>query len=153
MITFLFALKIVHVAAASVWIGGGLTTSRDIGRTLLLGPPHADELMPRLRAMAQLMNRVALLTVLSGLAIVFAVGGFKSVPHRIHLGLLLTLLAVAAGRFLIRPAIGEIARALKAAPVAPTEASRLLARFRVGIGVEHALRLAVLVLMIYPFTF
>jgi hypothetical protein len=152
MILALFVLKILHVAAASVWIGAGLTTSRDVRHTLSLGRPHLDELMPRLRATAQLMNRSALVTVLSGLAIIFAVGGFARVPHRIHVGLALTLLAIAAGRFLIRPVIGEIARALKA-PVPPAEAARLTARFRMGIGVEHALRLAVLVLMMYPFSF
>lgn len=150
--TLLFLLKIVHVAAASVWIGGGLTAPRDIRRTLTLGPPHVDELMPRLRTIAKIMNHSALLTLLSGIAIVFAVGGFAHVPHRIHVGLLLTLLAVAAGRWIIRPAIGEIARATKS-PVDRGQIDRIMVRFQLGNGIEHALRLAVLVLMIYPFTF
>jgi putative copper export protein len=150
--TLVFVLKILHVIAASIWIGGGLTTSRDIGRTLPLGRAHGEELMARLRATARLMNRSALMTLLSGIALVLVIGGFARVPHRIHVGLGLTLLAVGAGRFLIRPVIGEIARAAKE-PVSPSDVARIVTRFRIGIGIEHALRLAVLVLMIHPFTF
>lgn len=150
--TLLFALKILHVLAASVWIGGGLNVSRDIGRSLSLGQPHGEELMVRLRATARLMNRSAEVTVASGVALVLAVGGFGRVPHRIHAGLALTLMAVAAGRWLIRPVIGEIARAAKEG-TGPAEIARIMARFRLGVAIEHALRVAVLVLMIYPFNF
>jgi hypothetical protein len=135
-----------------VWIGGGVTAPRDVRRTLLLGQPHLGELMPRLRAIAKLMNVSALLTVVTGLGMIFAVGGFARVPHRIHLGLLLTLLAVAAGRWLIRPALGELA-AVHKRTVTAEEADRIVAKFWLVNGVEHALRLAVLVLMVYPFSF
>jgi hypothetical protein len=153
MITILFLLKIFHIAAASIWIGGGLNAPRDIRRTLPLGQPYVSELMPRLRAIAQLMNVSALATLLSGIAIVFAVGGFGRVPHRIHVGLALTLLAFVAGRYLIRPVLGEIAQAIKASPVAQDKVDHIMVRFRLVNNVEHGLRLAVLVLMVYPFTF
>lgn len=151
--TVLFSLKILHIAAASIWIGGGLNAPRDIRRTLTLGPPHPAELMPRLRAIAGLMNASALATLVTGLALVFAAGGFARVPHRIHVSLALTLLAFAAGRWLIRPVLGEIAHAIKTAPVDSTTVDRIMVRFRLVNGVEHALRLAVLVMMVYPFTF
>lgn len=151
--TLLFVLKILHIAAASIWIGGGLNAPRDIRRTLALGPPHVGELMPRLRAIAQLMNASALATLVSGVALVLAAGGFARVPHRIHLSLALTLLAFAAGRWLIRPVLGEIARAIKRAPVDAATVDRIMLRFRLVNGVEHALRLAVLVMMVYPFAF
>jgi putative copper export protein len=150
--TLLFLLKIVHIAAASVWIGGGLSAAPDIRRTLSLGQPHAGELMPRLRGVANLMNFSALITLVSGLVIVFAIGGFARVPHRIHAGLALTLLAIVVGRWMIRPVIGDIARATRG-PVAGAELDRIVGRFRRAVGVEHALRLAVLVLMVYPFSF
>ena len=153
MIILLFVLKIVHIAAASVWIGGSLNAPRDIRRTLPLGQPYVGELMPRLGAIARLMNQSALVTLVSGIAIVFAVGGFGRVPHRIHLGLGLTLLAIVAGRYLIRPVLGEIARAIKTPPVTPEAVEHIMFRFRLVNGIEHALRLAVLVLMVYPFEF
>jgi uncharacterized membrane protein len=150
--TALFVLKILHILAAAAWIGGSLTTPRDIRDSLSLGPPHSLHLMGRLRAVARLMNASALLTTLSGLALVFALGGFSHVPHRIHAGLALTLAAFAAGRFLIRPAILQIAEAAKS-PLSTDHVSKLMAKFWFGNGIEHALRVVVLVLMVYPFAF
>lgn len=152
MMTLLFVLKVFHVTVASVWIGGGVTAPGDVRRTLGLGPLHTAELLPRLRAVAKLMNLSALLTFLSGLALVFAAGGFARVPHRIHLGILLALLAVVVGRWMIRPAIGQIAQAARE-PTTSEQASRVAARFAAAVNVEHLLRLAVLILMIYPFSF
>ena len=148
----LIVLKIVHIGAASIWIGGSLTAPSDIQRTLGLGPPHTGALMPRLRRISEIMNQSALATFVTGVALM-AVLGFAQTPHRIWLSIFLTLAAVAAGRWLIRPVLGEIAVALKNPPVPPEQIARIMVRFRMVNGVEHALRAAVLVLMVYPFTF
>jgi uncharacterized membrane protein len=148
----LFVLKILHILTAAAWIGGALTVPSDIRRTLLLGPPHSTVLLARIGAVARLMNLSALLTVVTGSAMVLVIGGFESVPRRIHVGLALTLLAIAAGRWLIRPAIAEIAEAAKT-PVPAHDVSRLMTKFWVGNGVEHVLRVVVLILMVYPFAF
>lgn len=151
-VTLFLTLKVFHLAAVAVWLGGGLAAPRDIRRTLELGQPHTAELMPRLRTISKIMNTSALFTVLTGLALVFAVGGFGQVPHRIHLGLALTLLAVVVGRWMIRPVLGEIAQATRRT-VSSEETRRILAKFWAVNGVEHALRVAVLVLMTFPFKF
>jgi uncharacterized membrane protein len=154
VIPLVFTLKVLHIAVSAVWIGGGLTAPRDIRRTLVLGQPHTGELMLRLRAISRLMNGSALLTVLTGLALVFAVGGFTRIPHRIHVGILLTVLAFVAGRWLIRPVLGQIAAAIKGPePVSEETARRIVGKFWLVNGVEHGLRLGVLVVMVYPFTF
>jgi uncharacterized membrane protein len=145
-------LKVLHLVAAAVWIGGSLTAPSDIRRCLLAGPPHTAQLMPRLRAISKLMNMSALFTFITGVALVFAAGGFDRVPHRIHVGIFLTLAAVVAGRWLIRPVLKRIA-AVIGAPVPPVEVDRIMVQFWAVNGVEHALRLAVLVLMVYPFAF
>jgi hypothetical protein len=150
--TALFALKILHILAAAIWIGGAIAVPGDIRRTLSLGPPHSSQLLPRLRDVARLMNGSAGLTLLTGIAMVAFAGGFEHVPRRIHAGLALTLLAILAGRLLIRPAIGEIAKVVDG-PVSAEQLRRLMARFWLGNGVEHFLRLAVLILMVYPFAF
>jgi hypothetical protein len=152
MIALLLLLKIVHIGAAAIWIGGSLTAPSDIQRTLGLGPPHTGALMPRLRKISSIMNQSALATFLTGVALM-AVIGFAQTPHRIWLSIVLTLLAVAAGRWMIRPVLGEIGQALKNPPVPPEEIARIMIRFRMVNGVEHALRAAVLVLMVYPFRF
>ena len=148
----LFVLKICHFTAVAVWIGAGLGAPRDVRRTLLLGQPHTKELMVRLKRTAQLMNGAALATIATGLLLVFAAGGFGRIPHRIHLGLALTGAVYLAGRYLIRPVIVQIAESTRR-DLAPEEAHRLGRRFSAAVGVEDLLRLVVLVLMAYPFSF
>ena len=152
MIPLLFSLKILHLTAVAVWVGGSLTAPRDVRRTLALGQPHLSQLLPRLRGTAQLMNQSALATVLTGAALIAVDGGPLRIPHRIHLGLFLTFLAFVAGRWLIRPVLGELAMLSKGA-VTPEQSKQIYAKFIAVNSVEHALRLAVLVLMVYPFSF
>jgi uncharacterized membrane protein len=149
--TLLLTLKVLHIAAASVWMGGSLAAPGDIRHTLLQGPPQSTTLMTRLRRISRIMNQSALLTFVSGVALMGVIG-FASTPHRIWLSVFLTLAAVAAGRWLIRPVLREIAQAISA-PVAPAPLQRIMLRFHLVNGVEHALRLAVLVLMVFPFSF
>jgi hypothetical protein len=47
--TAYFAVKLVHILATAVWFGGGLFLPGDIRRTLALGRPHADALVPRIK--------------------------------------------------------------------------------------------------------
>jgi hypothetical protein len=148
----LMILKVLHLTAVAIWMGGSLTVPRDVRRTLGLGPPHTAELMPRLKGVAQLMNGAAGFTLLTGFALVVAAGGFANVPHRIHLGLFLTLLCYVAGRWLIRPVLGQLAVATKST-LSREDAEQLRRRLTRVLNVEHALRLAVLVLMVYPFAF
>jgi hypothetical protein len=152
VIPLLFTLKILHLAAVAVWVGGSLTAPRDVRMTLALGQPHLSQLMPRLRGTAELMNRSALATVVTGAALIAVAGGPMRVPHRIHLGLLLTLLAYAAGRWMIRPVLVQLA-GLSKGPVTPDQAKQVYGKFATALNVEHALRIAVLVLMVYPFAF
>lgn len=146
-----YLLKVFHVIVASVWIGAGLLAPRDVQQSLLAGPTHVPGLMGRLRTTARTMNASALLTVVTGVGLVLAGGGFQAMPLRIHLGLALTLAAYVVGRWAIRPRIVEIASC--AQRELSTDEARSLARsFARAVNIEHGLRLAVLVLMVYPIT-
>ncbi len=147
-----FAIKTLHLCAVAVWLGASLTVPSDIRRTLTLGLPHTELLMPRLRLVARIMNASALLTVVTGLALIAAGSGFALVPRRIWLSLGLTALAIVVGRWMIRPVIVELAQMTKRVNT-PDEIERVMRRFHVANGLEHVLRLAVLVLMIFPFRF
>jgi hypothetical protein len=144
-----YALKVAHVVVASIWIGAGLLAPRDVRQTLLAGPLHVPALMGRLRTTAQAMNTSALLTVVTGLLLVFAGGGIAAMPLRIHVGLALTIAAYVVGRWAIRPRVVEIARSTDK-ELSNDEALKLATRFGRAVNLEHGLRLAVLVLMVYP---
>ncbi|HRI07042.1 MAG TPA: hypothetical protein PKW35_04450 [Nannocystaceae bacterium] len=150
--TIYLALKTIHILATSIWLGAAITTPADVRGALRLGPTHAEELLRRLRRTAKWMNLAGYATILSGVGLILALGGWGAVPPRIHLGLALTLLIFAVGRYLIRPSIIGIGAALREGAL-DRHAEGLAARITRGVWAEHALRLAVLLLMLVPFGF
>lgn len=144
-----YSLKVLHVLVGSVWLGAGLLAPRDVRDTLRAGPTFVPALMGRLRRTARVMNTSAMLTVLTGVALVLAMGGFGAVPLRINLGLALTAAAYAVGRWLIRPSVAEIAQSTALA-VTGGDAERMANRFSRAVNAEHVLRFLVLGLMVYP---
>lgn len=92
-------LRLLHILCMTAWFGTMLFVTGDIKRTFAAGPAH----LPLLRERVGRVNRVAgiagTLTVLSGFALIFAVGGFKAVPPAIHTGMTFGITAWAIGAF------------------------------------------------------
>ena len=64
--TGLVALKLIHVACASVWFGASWLAGADVRRTLALGRPHADALPERISRLERLAIPCGVLTLLTG---------------------------------------------------------------------------------------
>ncbi len=139
-------LRILHLFSMAVWVGSPLNAPGDIRRTLALGYPHAEALIPRIRQSARITMAAGLVTIATGLAVVFALGGFKAVPARIHIGMGLSLLTLLWGALVVDPAWRRIAKTIQARGDL-AGAAVLSRRFTVRMGVEHLLRLSVIVLM------
>jgi hypothetical protein len=151
-VTGLFALKVIHVLCMAVWLAGGLGAPADVRRTLALGREHVAQLVARLDYTTRIQIPFAIATVLSGLALVFAVGGFAHVPHRIHLGLALAISIFAVGGGVVNPALVRLKRSLDR-DLSAGEQTAIARRIGAGILVEHALKLAIVILMVVPFSF
>jgi hypothetical protein len=147
MIALFYALKALHVAAAGAWFGVKLTAPGDIRQALALGRPHTLQLVPRIQRGARIAIGSGVVTLLSGLALVLAAGGFGAVPLRIHISLALVLLLFALGALVIDPTWKRIARLIEADGELD-EARRLARRFGMLMGIEHLLWATVLVLML-----
>jgi hypothetical protein len=89
----------------------------------------------------------AVLTIGSGLGLIFVRGGFGAVSPRIHVGFTLALITLALEVFLLRGELAKIGAALESGA---TKALASMAR-RVSMfaGISHVLKLAILVLMLY----
>lgn len=145
-------LKGLHILCMATWMGGGIGFPRDVQRTVRLGREHRVELVARLRFTTAIMIPAGLATLVTGLLLVWASGGFSQVPHRIHLGLGLTLCLFVVGAGVVNPTIIRLGATVDR-DLSPAEQAAIARRFRIGIAVEHLLRLTILGLMVYPFAF
>ena len=144
-------LKTIHILCASVWLGSGLTIAGDVRRTLEQGRPHTDLLISRVNRQGKMAGIFGMLTLLSGVNLVFVMGGFGNVGHNIHAGLGLSLLIFAVGLGLSMPTWRRIRAILGAETGDLAEARKLAGRLGMFTGIEHLLWLVVLVLMVVKF--
>jgi hypothetical protein len=142
--TFDMFLRLLHFLGMAVWFGGSLSLASDARRTAALGKPHTDALEARLDRTLTIGLVAAVVTIGSGLGMIFARGGMKSVAPTIHIGLTLALLAVAVEAFAGRGAV----RGIGAALANPDDARRALGKLGMVTGIGHALKLVTLILMV-----
>lgn len=90
-------LRFLHILFMASWFGSALFASGDVKRTLAAGPDHIDLLRERMRRFQRVAGVSAVLTILTGFALIFQVGGFGAVPVPIHIGLTLGLVAWGLG--------------------------------------------------------
>ena len=144
-----FWLKLFHIVATSIWFGVNLMQTGDIRRVLNLGKPHTDILPERINKIHRVSVVSGFLTIASGFAMIFFVGGFANVRAGIHAGLGLTLLLYAVEYFAVMTAWKKLQSALSAGNL---DASRAAAkRYSMGIGIGHMLRTMIFVLMVVQF--
>jgi len=141
------ALLALHVLASACWFGPRLFWPRRLRAALAKSHDAASAVVPSIGRELNLTVGSALVTIATGVALIFLHGGFKAVSPRIHAGLGLTLVAFVAGIALEVPAIAKIRAAVERSALG--EAQPLVKRVVVGAMIEHACWLATLVLMVW----
>ncbi len=141
------AVLAIHVLSASCWFAPRLFWPRRLRAALAAGPEAARVAVPAVAREMNFTTASALLTIATGVAIIFMHGGMKAVPPRIHTGLLLTLIAFFAGLALGLPAIVKMRAAVERGAIA--EAQPLVKRLAIGAMIEHTCWLATLVIMVW----
>lgn len=142
-------LKLVHIAAMAVWLAGGLGIAGDVRRTLARGKPHTELLVPRVDRALTIAMIAGLLTIATGLGLVFVVyGGMKGLPIRYHASLGLALVAYALLFTVLKPATARLEEALSKGEGRDLRA--LSKRIAMLTGIDHLLKIVILVLMVLP---
>ena len=151
MNTWLYlTLRLLHLLAMAVWIGGATVAPLGLRRSLAAGPEHAKLMVARLQAATKLIVPAGLATLLSGMGLIVAAGGPAHVSWRILVGAGLTLCIFVLGATLGSPAMNRLEKHLTGGGDMGT-ASALAERFLKVINVEMAIRLVVLLLMVFRF--
>ena len=142
-----FALKVIHVACASVWFGSSWLAATDIRRTVDLGRPHTDILPERIGRLERVAITSGVTTFLTGLAVAAWTYGLMRLPTRLYWVIGLTVATMMVGGFFASPAWGRVRTVIEQG--GDLDAARVDARrFERFMWVEHALRLATLAFVV-----
>lgn len=141
-------LVIFHVMAAMLWFGGSITLPRRARAALQSEISEARRQLQGIAREGKTLSISGLVTFLTGLSMVFAMGGFGAVAMRFHISLLLTLVWLVLGAVFGRKTIGQLVAASEGEVMAEG-APGLAARLGKIIGVQHALFTTITVLMLW----
>ena len=143
----LVALKLVHVACASIWFGASWLAGADVRRTLALGRPHVDVLPSRIRRLERLAIPAGVLTLLTGVSLAAWVYGLREIPARLYVVLVLTLATMAVGGLMVSPSWRRVAAVIENGQDLAAAHSHAT-WFARSLWAEHLLRLAALAFVV-----
>jgi hypothetical protein len=143
-------LRLLHFIGVIAWLGAGLSVPfvAALRRTLAAGLEGGPALMARLRLTTFVVVPSAVLALGSGLALASLRGGLGALPPRYSWALGLALAVFAVGGGFTSPAMKRLGAALSRGD--RPDAERCAALIVLGLRMEDALRLSVLVLMVLP---
>lgn len=140
----MLTLRLLHVMVAAAWFGHKLLVPSDLRRSLT-DIPEANSLLRRMDVAERLGIASGFGTLLTGAALVFAIGP-RVVPWPVYVGLGLVVAAIAVGAIVGRPSSIELRRAIG---LDSLEAARRAARTLVVVlNIEAVLWSATLVTML-----
>jgi len=141
-------LLVLHITSAAVLFGGaiGLVRSlrQNVGGQREVFLAIARDAARRGRA----MGVGSMATLITGLALIFTLGGFGSVPLQIHIALALLLVAMATSAALIQPQMLRLVHLAEAPTLDGEAAKKSIKLIAMGQGILHLLWIVILVLMI-----
>lgn len=138
---------VLHISAAAFLIGVPTGTVRNLKANLQLGKDAFKQATEDASRRGKLAGMSSLLTLATGLTLIFMAGGFGSVPLNFHMALTLMLVAIVLSAVLIRPTITKLAQLALVEPIDKGAALGLTKRIAMGTGILHLLWLIMLTLM------
>jgi hypothetical protein len=90
-------LRSLHLLFMGLWVAAGMYVAGDVRRTMAAGPEHLPLLRDRVRRASRFTSISGAATLLSGLGLILALGGFAAVPPAIHVGFVATLVLAVLG--------------------------------------------------------
>ena len=139
-------LRIVHLVSMATWFGVGLFVPGDIRRTLAAGGDTVG-LRDRVNRVSRVASAFGWLTFLSGIGLIFAMGGMGAVPVPIHIALTLTLVTLLFNTFGTGRVWKQLDTALAAGASAESVAPQVK-RMAMFSGIFQTLWLVNLLLMV-----
>ncbi len=139
------ALKIIHITFAAAWFGHKILISRDVSESVrsMVG---TEAFVARIKRAERLALFSGLMTLASGVALVYYTTGFADTPLLIYLGLAAVLAMFVVGAFVARPAWKTILTGLSQQDVVAASAGE--PRLRQSLLLEDLLWILALATMV-----
>ena len=135
------ALLVVHILLAASWFAARLGVAGRLRRGFERGGTAALEAIADATRQQRWAFGAGVLTLATGLGLLFLLGGFRGSPPRLHIGLALTLLALVSELVLAYPALRRLG--------VPAQAESGRKRLALASGLVHLLWVATLVTMVW----
>ena len=150
MFVLRIVLLVVHIASAAMIFAAPMGTTGSLRRALSSGN---DEVLRSAAKDAALRGRLggmgALSTLVTGLILIFVMGGFGAVRPQIHAALALMLAAIAFHVTFLRPALLRFGAAVSTSPPDRAVCENVIKRLAMGTGIGHLMWVVILVLMLH----
>lgn len=145
------ALLLVHVSFAAVLFGAPMGLVGNVRRALGAGDESLRIAAIDAARRAKMAGMSSILTLLTGIGLIFVAGGFAAVSKNFHAALGLMLVAVGLSVAIMRPNTAKLVAAAQAQPSDRGAAEAALKKLAMGSGVLHLLWVILLALMFYRF--
>lgn len=148
---FKLVVLLVHISAAAILFGAPLGLVRTTRSALSKGPATFTHAAQEAAFKAKLAGMSSMVTLMSGLGLIFLGGGFAIVPKNFHAALAVMLAAFAVSLTVMRPNTLRLVKASEMNPIDEQGARAALGKLGMGSGILHGLWVVMLTLMFVRF--
>lgn len=141
-------LLVLHITCAAIALGASLGLGRLLRRSLEVGPASFAVAAEDAARRGKLMFATYVGVFLTGLGLIFAIGGFAVAPLNIHLALGLMLVVIAVLATLSRPQTNKLLELSKPSEIDKAAVSKAMKKMQMAQGILHLSWLVLLVLMV-----
>jgi uncharacterized membrane protein len=142
-------LLVLHIASAALLFGGALGLPRLVRNALSLGAAAFRVAAKEAQRRGTLTGIASLMTLWTGVALIFMLGGFARAPINFHIALTLMLVAIACNLVFIRPSLSKLVREGENPEPSATVVALALKKISMGQGILHLIWITNLVLMFH----
>jgi hypothetical protein len=150
LMTLDLILRVLHVTCAATMFGVTMGIGSSFKRTV--GKREAYiEACTSVNRRQLLANIFGVLTLVTGLALIFEGGGMASVGKNIHISMTLLVVALAFGGLFMKPRGGKMLKLAEGGGDGTSDEEKGLGRqLAIGGGILHLIWLVILTLMFWP---
>jgi hypothetical protein len=141
-------VRLIHILSIALWFGPKILVPADLRRAIGDGGEAMESAIRRINLVQKVAIAASMVTLASGLGMIFLSGGFSHVPHRIHAGLALTLAIFGLGAFGVDKAWARIRVAAKEGK-SKVELYEMERRLSFLMTIENIIWCGILFLMVF----